>query len=247
MSEGLGDNSFDANDLPPVGGALNSDTTSPALTVATPSEDPGGDIRRKLDAITADLRAQRSGLTPIQKISAFLTGYGQPHTTSGWASGAAAGAANLQAQTLAQQKLDTTRQDLIAKYDLASAHYGAQNQAANQRTAEMQAAQLAKAGAPPKMNPDETTRLGLARNYFPGVSDADLVKQNRLYSPQVTRDVMNLNFVKGAGSAGQTPQSVMPVIPEITDDSQAALYPNDRFLRHVDGKVYENPKFMGGK
>lgn len=104
-------------------------------------------VLKQLNAATQRLKDQRSGLTMQQKISALLTGYAQPSAHTGWQSGVANAAANLQAQTLARQKADASRDDLISKYDLMAAHYGAQNQASEARTAELAAAARARATA----------------------------------------------------------------------------------------------------
>ncbi len=238
-------------------GAL-SDTASSPLGVL-PGQSAGVDSDSPLSALraaTAQLKAQRTGLSPMQKVSALLLGYAQPSAHTGWASGAVNAATNLQAQTLAQQKLDTTRQDLITKYDLASAHYQAQNQAANQRTAEMQAAQLAKAAKPALADNEARFRMGAARNYNPGVSDADLISRNLMYSPEVNAATLQWRAAPGMVAAGDMTLPAVPPLPSqgggtsgaapptIANPKDGANYPNSPMVM-TPGGLMHNPYYKG--
>lgn len=146
MSESY-DPTEDGTETEDTGGALSTVNSPlgvlPGQTAGVDDDSPVAALK----AATARLKAQRAGLNPNQKIAALLMGFAQPSAHTGWQSGVVNAATSLQTQTLAAQKADQARQDLIAKYDLASAHYQAQNDASTQRTQELADAAKARAAA----------------------------------------------------------------------------------------------------
>ena len=193
-----------------------------------------------LKAATARLKAQRNGLSPQQQIGALLIGFGTPSQHTGWQSGVVNAAQALQAQTLAKQKLDQQRNDLVTKYDLAAAHYAAQNQAAIQRTAELAqaskdraAAATAKAAVPDN---EARFRLGMAKQYFPGVPEADIVSRNLMYDPKVNAATLAWKAATPMAASGDViPPPAPPTLadfmakaravnPNASDDELRAYY-----------------------
>lgn len=222
MSEG-----YDYQDDTPDDEAPGALGASSSTLGVTPSGGDYSGIIAKLNQATQRLKDQRSGLTTQQKISALLTGFGQPAAHNGWQSALGNAAANLQAQTLAKSKTDATRDDLITKYDLMAAHYGAQNQAGMARTAEM--AQAAKdkatAAAGKAQTPDNEARfrLGMAKLYFPGVSEADIIARNLSYDPKVNGAALNWRAANSMAASGDVlPPPAPPTLADFLVKARAA-------------------------
>lgn len=127
-----------------------------------------------LQQATARLKAQRSGLSPQQQIAALLIGYGKPNASGTWQAGVSGAAQSLLDQQTAARKADQARQDLIAKYDLASAHYQAQNQASEARTAEL--AQAAKDRAAAAGQKASQGTLQVLPALYPGATPSAVLK-----------------------------------------------------------------------
>lgn len=203
----------DGTETPDAPSGVLQAASSLAVTPAAVTPAAGGDysgVLKQLNDATQRLKDQRSGLTMQQKISALLTGYAQPSTHTGWQSGVANAAANLQAQTLAKAKADATRDDLISKYDLMAAHYGAQNQASAARTAELAQAAKDKGAAAAAKASQGTIQVLPAM--FPGAPVGAVLKG---FNPDGTPFVKNVPV--------GTPGSVPATGPTTGAPPQAAL------------------------
>ena len=221
------------------GGALSANLTASPLGVL-PGQNAGDPTVDSpvaaLQAATARLKAQRTGLTQNQQIAALLMGYAKPATNGGWQANVVNAAQNLQDQTAAKAKTDQATQDLITKYDLASAHYQAQNQAAAANTAQRAAAAAAKTAAGPTLNPEQVYRLGMAQQYFPTLSKADILSRNLLYDPKVNAATLAWKAATPMAAAGDlTPAPAPPTLndfmvkarlanPNTTDAALQAYY-----------------------
>lgn len=226
MSESY-DPTEDGTESEDTGGALSTTSSPLGVLPGQSAGDESDSPVAALRAATARLKAQRSGLSGTQQLAALLTGFGQPSAHAGWQSGVVNAAQALQTQQLAARKADQARQDLITKYDLASAHYQAQNEASTQRTAELaQAAkERAAASAAKAQTPDNEARfrLGMAKLYFPGVPEAEIVARNLLYDPKVNGAALNWRAANSMAASGEVlPPPAPPTLGDFLVKARAA-------------------------
>lgn len=153
------------------------------------------------DQAIANLRAQRTGLSTKEKLSALLAGFGTP-TPGGIGNQLSNAARSLLLQKAQANKLDQARQALISKY---LADKGVKMTTA--ADAEAKAAEKSTSGAP---NPEEKVRLGYARNYFPNVPDDQIMARNLMYDPKVNTAILGWKQATPMAAAGDVQPSVAP-------------------------------------
>lgn len=204
--------------------AADDDDTSGALDVSFDPATSGGYNLDQTDDLSADypgassiaagyraaverLKAQRAGLSGDEKLGALLLGFGQPVRRGGnWRDSVSNAAQSLMANTLAAKKDDRAREALIAKYTAEAGPKAATGQAALDRA--NKPADLVKDG-------QQRTRLGYARNIFPGLTDKELVEGNYLYDPKVEKLLLRLYGARSAAAVGEEvdDEDVAPVTP----------------------------------
>lgn len=123
--------------------------------------------------------------------------------------------------------------------------YAADQDAATQKQG-LEAMKLLAKGKTGKLveDSDQRTRLGVARNAFPGVPDDVLVRENKLYSKEVERLMARIYAAKAGYEPEDFDEPTPP--PRVTSPAEAAKYPNAPTVTTPDGLVRTNPYYKGG-